>query len=455
VRNTTAPTARFVAADTLCRLYKTRISVKILFERSAKKNNLPARDRSLAMNLVYGVLRQRQILDEFLAGMSRTPLHKLDPFVHQALAVGFYQIFFLERIPHSAVVNEAVNSCRHKGIPKRLHGFVNGILRETIRRLEKTGSTKLPQKDKNGRPIYNHPDWLVNRWISNFGMQETARICEENNLEPLPVLRINRSKITISDFCRDLDRQGIPHLPGTYGTDSLVLTDFHGPLLSLPGYKEGLFQVQDEAAQLASLLLTPVKKNGLYLDGCAGLGGKTAHLAELGTDHNLEIHCVEPDRHRLQLLRENHKRLFADSRIHIHEQNLEDFADGTSLLFDAVLIDAPCSGTGVIGRHPDIRWNRKEEDIARYSSRQLSLLTDAAALTRPGGILVYTTCSLEPEENEEVIRSFLARHPVFILTDCRNCLPKQAEKLVKNKFFQPHPTTVIDGFFGARLQKMG
>lgn len=453
MRNTTAPTARFIAAETLCRLYKTRISVKILFDRSVKKNNLPARDRNLAMNLVYGVLRQRQTLDEFLSGISKTPLRKLDPFVHQTLAVGLYQIFFLERIPHSAIVNEAVNSCKFKKIPKRLHGFVNGILRETIRRLEKTGSTLLPRKNKDGMPIYNHPDWLVKRWISAFGRQETARICRENNLEPLLVLRINRARITVADFCRELDEKGIPHQPGMYSTTSLVLTDFHGPVHSLPGYGEGLFQVQDEAAQLASLLLTPLRKNGLYLDGCAGLGGKTAHLAELGRDHNLTIHCVEPDPRRLQLLRENHERFFADSEIHIHEQNLEDFADRTRLLFDGILIDAPCSGTGVIGRHPDICWNRKEEDIDHYSRRQLSLLANAAKLTAPGGSLVYTTCSLEPEENEEVVRSFLENHPTFILTDCRNCLPKQAETLVKNRFFQPRPTTAIDGFFGARLQK--
>ncbi len=407
------------------------------------------------MNLVYGVLRQRQALDEFLRGVSRTPLNKLDPFIHQILAVSLYQIFFLGRIPHSAIVNEAVNSCRYKRTPRRLHGFVNGILRETVRRLEKTSSLQLPQKNRNGRPIFNHPDWLVNRWINAFGIQETTRICEENSLEPLPVLRINRSRISVSDYRRKLDREGIGHHPAVYGTESLVLTNFRGPVHSLPGYGEGFFQVQDEAAQLASFLLAPLKKNGLYLDGCAGLGGKTAHLAELGTGRDLEIHCVEPDRHRLQLLLENQRRLFADSRIHVHEQSLEDFANRSNLLFDAILIDAPCSGTGVTGRHPDIRWNRTEEDIGRYCRRQLSLLSSAADLTAPGGILVYTTCSLETEENEEVIRSFLTDHPEFILTDCENYLPESARKLVRNSFFQPHPAATIDGFFGARLEKRG
>jgi len=405
------------------------------------------------MNLIYGVLRQKQALDEFLSGVSRTPLKKLDPFIHQTLAVGLYQIFFLERIPRSAIVNEAVNSCRYKRIPKRLHGFVNGILRETIRRLDKDPSLTLPVTDKNEYPIYNHPDWLIKRWTNTFGTKETARICRENNREPLLVLRVNRSRISPADYRRKLEEASIPHRPGTFCTDSLVLTDFHGQIRSLPGFEAGYFHVQDESAQLATFLLGPLKKNGLYLDGCAGLGGKTAHLAELGIKHNLEIHCVEPDSRRLQLLQENVKRLSGESRLHIHQMGLEDFPGKITRLFDGILIDAPCSGTGVTGRHPDIRWNRREEEIVEYSRRQLSLLKTAADLTAPGGILVYTTCSLEPEENEEVIHSFLAARPAFILTDCRDLLPEPAQQLVKNGFFQPHPTTALDGFFGARLEK--
>ncbi len=407
------------------------------------------------MNLIYGVLRQKQALDEFLSGVSRTPLKKIDPFIHQTLSVGLYQIFFLERIPRSAVVNEAVNSCRYKRIPRRLHGFVNGILRETIRRLEKDPSLTLPDTDKNGNPIHNHPDWLVKRWSNTFGMEETARICRENNREPCLVLRVNCSRISPADYSRKLREASIPHQPGMFSTASLVLPDFHGQIRSLPGFDAGYFQVQDEAAQLATLLLGPLKKDGLYLDGCAGLGGKTAHLAELGIQHNLEIHCVEPDSRRLSLLQDNVKRLSGDNRLHVHQMGLEDFPGDNNRLYNGVLIDAPCSGTGVTGRHPDIRWNRREEEIAEYSRRQLALLKTAADLTAPGGILVYTTCSLEPEENEEVIRSFLRTHPAFILTDCRDQLPEPAQKLVKNGFFQPHPARTIDGFFGARLQKQG
>ena len=405
------------------------------------------------MNLIYGVLRQRQFLDRILQELSKTPIHKLHPFVHQTLAVGLYQIFFLERIPDSAAVNEAVNSCKAKGIPKRLHGFVNGILRETIRQKENKNLAEIALTKKNGQPVYNHPDWLVNRWIKHFGRQEASRICNANSKEPLLVLRVNTALTSTTDFCQRLEQQKIHSLPGTYCTDSIVLPHFHGSIKSIPGFEQGFFQIQDEAAQLATLLLTPFKKGGNYLDGCAGLGGKTSHMLQLGSGQDLRIYAVEPVQHRLQKLLENQLRLFPGSDLLIHEETLQDFAKRDSVQFDGILIDAPCSGTGVIGRHPDIRWNRKEQDLPKYQEKQLKLLEQAATLLGPKGILVYATCSLEPEENQDVIHSFLSAHPNFTLTNCAEQLPKAAHRLIRDNFFCPHPSTTIDGFFSARMQR--
>ena len=403
------------------------------------------------MNLIYGVLRQRQFLDSILQERSKTPIRKLHPFVHQSLAVGLYQIFFLDGIPHSAAVNEAVNSCKIKGVPKRLHGFVNGVLRETIRRKENKSLTEIASIEQNDHPVYNHPHWLVSRWIKHFGREETARICLENSKEPLLTLRVNSGRISRADLCRQLEQHNINHQPGRYAPDSIVLPDYHDSIQSIPGYEQGFFQIQDEAAQLATLLLGPFKHEGIYLDGCAGLGGKTSHLLQLGADRNLKIYAVEPEKRRLQKLLENRHRLFPKSKLSIYEGSLQDFGVKCTTQFDGILIDAPCSGTGVIGRHPDIRWNRKEHDLQRYQKEQLKLLEHAQPLLGPRGVLVYATCSLEPEENQNVIHTFLSTHPDLTLTNCTEQLPKAAHQFIKDKFFCPHPSPTIDGFFAARM----
>lgn len=403
------------------------------------------------MRLIYGVLRRRQYLDRIIQILSKTPLRKIDPFVHQALAVGLYQLFFLERIPESAAVNEVINSCKAARIPKRLHGFINGILRESIRQKDKL--TLRAAKSSSHNLILNHPEWLVMRWQKNFGQQETVRICACNNEEPSLVLRVNSSIISRDDFYLTLVNADITFQPGSCAPDSIVLPNFHGKITTIPGYTEGHFQVQDEAAQLATTLLSPFTQKGRYLDGCAGLGGKTTHLLSLGQQLQLQIHAIEPEQHRLALLKENADRLDLYDTLTIHAGSLQDFAATEQGAFDGILIDAPCSGTGVTGRHPDIRWNRVESDLLRYQKGQKELLTAAADLVRPGGVLVFATCSLEPEENQDVIHHFLRTQPEFSLSDCSQQLPSSAHKYVKGNFFMPHPSASIDGFFAARLEK--
>jgi 16S rRNA (cytosine967-C5)-methyltransferase len=447
----TSKTSRLAATEVLCSLYQKRSPVKQLFDQAVQKHRLPSRERNLAMQLIYGVLRQRQYLDRMLALLSRTPLHKINPFVHQALAVGLYQLFFLERIPESAAVNEAVDSCKAAKIPRRLHGFVNGILRQAIRQKSTLATEALT--DDAGKLLLNHPDWLVKRWLHNFGFAETERLCRSNNCEPVLVLRVNSAAIASEEYCRSLDEAGIIYRPGSYSPDAIALPDFHGPISTIPGYAEGYFQVQDEAAQLATSLLGPFRQRATYLDACAGLGGKTAHLLQLTTQHDVQIHAVEPERHRLRKLRENISRLFPQNGPIIHEGTLQNFSSlHGDLSFDGILVDAPCSGTGVTGRHPDIRWNRRHEELVRYQKMQKDLLASASLLIKPSGILVYATCSLEPEENEHVVNDFLQSHPDFMLTDCATCLPEPARGFVENNFFAPHPSDTIDGFFAARLQ---
>ena len=402
------------------------------------------------MQLVYGVLRNRQYLDRILQLLSKTALAKIDPFIHQALAVGLYQLFFLERIPQSAAVHEMVECCKVGGMPKRLEGFVNGILRQSIR--QKDTLAVQAEFEKTGAPILNHPEWLVARWRDHFGYNEAQRICTANNHEPLLVLRTNILKISRGDFCQVLAGAGLANHPGTYALEALVLPEYQGTITAIPGYAEGFFQVQDEGAQLATGLLGPFRRGGRYLDGCAGLGGKTSHLLQFAANDNLVIHAIEPEPYRLQKLQENICRLAMTEKPVIHEKTLQHCILGDLPAFDGILIDAPCSGTGVTGRHPDIRWNRRPEDLLRYQQEQLNILRHSTTLLAPDGVLVYATCSLEPEENQDVIKTFLSEYPAFHLTDCAMQLPMAARRFIVDGCFAPRPDATIDGFFAARMQ---
>ncbi|SHO49055.1 16S rRNA (cytosine(967)-C(5))-methyltransferase RsmB [Desulfopila aestuarii] len=443
-------TSRFAAIETLLRLNRTRYPVKPLFDSVTDECRLIGAERSLAMNLIYGVLRRRDYLDLLIGKLCNRPLDQLEPFVYQALSVGLYQLFCLDRIPESAAVNETVNALKAASLKKHLHGFVNGVLRAATRQRD-----TLPGPDdtlSSGAPILNHPAWLTDRWRDRYGQDEMERICRVNSREPRLTLRVNTLKIDRNHFANRLQEDGITAIPGHYAPDSLVLTNYQGSISALPGYDEGCFQVQDEAAQLATLLLGPFTSQMAYLDGCAGLGGKTSHILQLMAP-NSRVVAVEPEPQRLRLLQENLDRLAPERQLTICPTNLQEYLRTSRLQFDRVLIDAPCSGTGVIGRHPDIRWNRQPDDLIGYQLEQLDLLDNAAELVAPEGVIVYATCSIEIEENQQVMERFLAAHPGFSLTSCRGYLPETAVGFLEGDVFAPRPTGEIDGFFAARFMR--
>lgn len=441
---------RLVAVVTLCELAKTRQPVSTVFDRVELQAGLGRKDRQLAMKIVYGVLRNRDYLDRLLELLCRQPLAKLKPFVHQALRSGLFQIFFLDRIPPSAAVNETVKVLKARKYHPSLQGFVNGVLRESIR-----GKQQLPvpdDPDDEGQPLLNHPAWLTDRWQKEYGRDEMIRICRHNNCEPLLCLRVD-SDNERGRLRQLLRRQGIEAVNGSYAPDSLVLPDYRGRIDDIEGIDQGIVQVQDQAAQLASLLLAPFSPRLSCLDGCAGLGGKTTHLLSLMDGALGTITAVEPDGRRYRLLQQNLQGRHLQGAVQLHNQSLQEFARARPATFDRIIIDAPCSGTGVIGRHPDIRWNRIEEELEGYAARQLELLNLAAALLVPGGILVYATCSIEPEENEGLVEQFLADNNNLSQTDCGATLPSSCKNLIRDGYFAPLPAWGIDGFFCARLSK--
>ncbi len=442
-------TSRSLAIDCLAKWSGSGKSIQGFVDTIIHGSGLKAADRQLAVMLVMGVLRRQQYLDSVIGRFSNTPLRKMKPLTLAALRVGVYQLCFLERIPDSAAVNETIKALKKFRQPGWLLKFVNGTLRAIGRKKQ-----ALPGPETAGRnsgPILDHPVWLTERWLKNFGTLRMEEICRINNLEPHLCLQVNTSCTGMEELTELFARAGIAARVGRYAPTSLILPDHRGSIMALPGFEEGFFQVQDQAAQLTSLLLQPLQKGGRYLDGCAGLGGKTCSMAGVLSSDAL-LCAVEPNRRRVRLLADNLARQKLTDRVTVFQQDLQEFAAANPQTFDGILIDAPCSGTGVIRKHPDIRWNRQPEDLAAYQASQLSLLRTAASLLLPGGKLIYATCSLEAEENEQVLEQFLASAAGFRLTNCRDLLPDSAVTLVDdNGFFKPLPAEEIEGFFAACL----
>lgn len=441
--------SRLLALDVLCAWNDSGTPINAVFDRITSTNKVEPKDLQLANAMVLGILRQQQYLDHILATFAKHPLRKMKIRTLVALRLGIFQLLLLDRIPESAAVNETILAFKAVRQPKWLVNFVNGVLRNVARKKQSLPTPA--QATIKGQSIPNHPDWLVKRWQQRFGQGKTAAICKTNNQQPGLTLRTNTGNISRNQLQALLTEADYQSHPGIFSPEALILPQARGTITELPGYEQGFFQVQDEAAQLASHLLSP-QAGRKYLDGCAGLGGKTGHLATMAAD-TTQITAIEPDKRRYQLLLKNLNRL-GHKQVLTWNMTLEQFARQNKDQFDGILLDAPCSGTGVIRRQPDIRWNRRAEDLAAYQKQQLQLLETAASLLAETGILVYATCSLEANENEEVVAAFLARHQQFTSDHAGEYLPENALQLVsKAGFFQPTPADGLDGFFAARLRR--
>ncbi len=404
-----------------------------------------ARDSAFILELVYGTLRNRSRLDWALNQLSLQPLNKTDPLTRNLLRLGAYQMLLLDRVPSSAAVNTSTELAKSHG---KKPGYVNGLLRNLNR---KRGTIVYPGPEDPVRQLavlYSHPDWLVRRWVRRYGAETAALILEENN-HPAPlVVRTNSLRTTRSGLKAALESQGVETRETQYAPAGIEILSSPG-LRSLPAYERGWFIVQDEAAQLIGHLLSPLPGETV-LDACAAPGGKATHLAEF-MENRGSLVALEIDSARMARISENSQRL-GTGVIAPVQGDAGSFREGR---YDKILIDAPCSGLGVLRRHPDGRWNKNEHMIRERAAAQRRILGNCAELLKPGGALVYATCTTDLEENEEVIGDFLARHPGFSLDDPRPFLPPAARKLVDSRgFFRTFPhEPAMDGFFGARVVK--
>ncbi len=422
-------------------------------------STLDPRDRALVVELVNGVLRRRETLDWYLAQVSNRKIPGLPISVQSALRLGTYQLFFLDRIPDSAAVNESVNllkSRRHGG--NRWPGFVNAILRQLIR----TGRPLWP--DISHDPVralsveFSCPSWLVERWLSRFGLEETSRLCQHLLLTPPLTIRTNILQITRDQLRKKLDQRGINTSPTTISPVGLILHN-PGKISEIPGFHQGWFYVEDEGGQLIASILDP-QAGETILDACAAPGGKATHIAELMKSQG-QVLAIEPSDERLALLKENTQRMGASCIQPRKGDFWGEEAERTIQLldgyqFDRILVDAPCSGTGVLKRHPEGKWQKGLSQLEEHQARQLGILHNVSLLLRPGGTLVYSTCSIEPEENEQVIERFCSQHQDFLPQNVLSSLPPEGRDLVTGQgyFSTMGQMALMDGFFSAKLTKV-
>lgn len=380
----------------------------------AKQHVLSPEDRRLAVRLIYGVLEQKLLLDYRLQQVSKTKLSKLDPTIHMILRVSLYQLLFMDRIPESAVVNEAVKMSKKKG--QHLSGFVNGVLRNFQRSRD---SLKLPERAEDEINYLSittsHPQWLVKRWISKFGTQFSEALMQANNLTPPLTARVNLLKSTPDTVRTKLERGGITSEISRFLDYALIVHSGQDLVIQeWPVFIEGELYVQDIASMMVTEVMDP-QPGERILDMCAAPGSKTTHMAEKMNNLGTIIARDVSDK-KLEKIRENAKRL-GISIIHPEVGDGLILDDDAVEAFDRVLLDAPCSGLGIIRRKPEIRFRRQPEDLAALVKLQTKLLEKGSRYVKQGGVLVYSTCSVDPDENEGVVTAFLASNPQYKLVD--------------------------------------
>ena len=411
------------------------------------------RDRALLQMLVFGVLRWRKQLDYIIRTFSRTPLNKIQPEILNILRMGTFQIVHLDRIPASSAVNTSVELAKTLA-PHWVVRYVNAVLRKLSRDHH---NVRFPSVEKDPLEALSirksFPTWLIKRWLKMFEVKETALLCDAINTIPPITLRANTLKIDRNTLLQQLIEQSESAQVTNHAPDGILISRIRAPLFEMNAYISGLFQVQDEAAQLVSLLLNP-QPGERILDACAGLGGKTGHIAQLMKNEGVLV-ATDISNKKLRDLSIDMKRLGITI---VSTQQVDVVGDSQTVnmgVFDRILLDAPCSGIGVLRRNPDAKWSRKKEMLAKYSRQQLEFLDKLVPLVKPDGVLVYAVCSTEPEESESVVKKFLAHHKNFQLDISNNLyLWSEAALFCREGIFKTYPHRHdMDGFFAARLRR--
>lgn len=478
---------REIALKALYKIEKENAFSNIALDEELHKNYkiLSEKDIGLISQIVYGVTTWRLTLDCIIQKHSKIKLKKISPWIINILRMGIYQIIFLDKIPKSAAVDESVNLAKRYG-HKTSSGFVNAILRKVelkdYEELFQIDNTEKQEKLQDEAPnkvetenclnkqiekiskTQSMPKWLIERLIENNSIENVEEICKNLNLKPQISIRINKLKTNKQELINKLEDRNIEVKQGEL-EDFLIIRNAKN-IENLQEFKQGLFTVQDESAGLAALFLSP-KKGEKVLDACSAPGGKTTHIAELMINEG-KIDAWDIYEHRLNLIRDNCQRLgvkIVETKIQNAENPMQintnqepnqnnEIINQALPQYDKILLDVPCMGTGVIKRKPDIKWQRKPEDIEEITKIQFNILQNCSKLLKQDGELVYSTCSVLKEENEEIIEKFLKLNSNFeIITEHEIQNYKQFKKYLKDKkYLNILPSAEHDGFFICKLK---
>lgn len=439
---------REVGLDTLLQIEKHQSYSNLLLNEMIHKHRLNPKDVGLLTEIVYGTIQRKLTLDYFLRPFLKNP-NKIDTWVLVLLRLSLYQILYLDRIPTRAVIHEAVEIAKKRG-HRGISGMVNGVLR-SIQREGVPSIKEIIDPLERLSIEMSFPSWLIKKWVDQYGVDDTRKMCESSLLPPPISARVNRKKTTIENVISLLNEENVTATKGNLSLDAIIVSK--GNIAKTKVFKEGLVTIQDESSMLVARALD-IKNGEMVLDSCAAPGGKTTHIAELLED-NGKVVSVDLHPHKVKLIDEQVQRLQltnVETIVHDSRRLHEQFERET---FDRILVDAPCSGFGVIRRKPDIKYSKKAEDVRGLATIQLNILNSVSSLLKKGGKLVYSTCTIDQEENGEIVKQFLKQNPQFMLDDTlKDDIPEQLKSYVKNGQVQILPHYFgTDGFYIARFRK--
>ena len=409
--------------------------------------NLDARDKGLITEIVYGTVRNLGKLDYILNQFAKTPVHKMDVWTRNILRMSLYQILLLEKVPDSAAVDEGVKLSKRHGHADK---FVNAVLRNYLRGKDRIVWPNREQDPERHLVVrYSIPTWMAKRFLKAYGLEQAEALCEYFNA-PAPIwIRTNTLRISKKDLKARLEAAGYEVEESRHVPEGLRILN-GAPVHQMKEFQAGYFTVQDESSMLVALAAEPAGGDKV-LDVCSAPGGKATHMAQLMKNKG-QIYACDIHKHRLDLIGENCKRLGVEN-VQLVLQ------DGTKLTerwkdpFDVILCDVPCSGLGVLGRRADARWSKETGQITELCRIQKKILDQAAQLVKPGGTLIYSTCTITDEENIDQVRAFLERHPEFYLDetlpDCWLDMEKGQSGYAQFLPFEDG----MDGFFIARMMR--
>ena len=427
--------AREIALKTLYKIDKEQAYSNIVLNDEIKQNRNKINDKDIGLisEIVYGVTTWKLTIDEIIKKYSKIRLKKISPWILNILRMGTYQIIFLDKIPKSAAVNESVNLAKRYG-----HASSSNFTNAILRKIEKEDYEEFFQiKDDVERisKTTSMPVWIIEELMKNNTIEEVEEICKNLNLRPEIIIRINKLKTTKEEIMRKLEEANIEYREIPDMEDFLVLNKIKN-IENSSLFKEGLFTVQDASAGLTAIVLNPQEDENV-LDACSAPGGKTTYIAELM--HNKgKIEAWDIHEHRTKLVEKNAERL-GIKIINTDVKNSAEYEEKYKEKFDRILLDVPCMGIGVIKRKPDIKWQRKKEDIEEISQLQSKILETCSKYLKRGGYLVYSTCSILKGENEDIVNDFIKNNSDF--------------EIVKNGLFNIKPDKEKDGFLICKLHK--